>query len=161
MMKFFPANIYQHELKLLFDKYKKQILLLLPNARVEHIGSSAIPNAYSKGDLDILICISKTEFEKTIESLKNLNFREKKNTLRTEDLCMLEAMNSEKDVAFQIITKDSFYLNFLTFRDILSSSPYLVDQYNQLKIACLGFEEDDYRKVKATFIEKILSENFT
>lgn len=160
-MKFFPAHVYQHELKLLFDEYKKQILLLVPNAKVEHIGSSAIPNAYSKGDLDILICIGKTEFEKAIQLLKNLNFREKMNTLRTEDLCMLEASNSEKDVAFQVITEDSLYLNFLTFRDILISSPSLVDQYNQLKIACIGFEEDDYRKVKATFIEKILSKNIT
>lgn len=160
-MKFFPASAYQDELKILFNEYEKKIIRLLQNARVEHIGSSAIPNAYSKGDLDILVCIPEKEFKKSINLLKKLNFREKSNTLRTNDLCMLEAINSEKDIAFQVITEDSLYLNFLTFRDILISSPHLVDQYNQLKIDCIGFEEDDYRKVKASFIEEILYKNIS
>ena len=158
-MKFFPANIYQQELKILFAEYKKQILSLLPDARVEHIGSSAIPRAYSKGDLDILVGVEEVDFERAIELLKKLNFKEKINTLRTNDLCMLEVNDSEKDIAFQIVTKDSLYLNFLTFRDILRASPSLVDQYNHLKISCIGFEEDEYRKVKTSFIEKTLREN--
>ncbi|CAM3485341.1 hypothetical protein PAMA111031_04255 [Paraphotobacterium marinum] len=39
----------------LFEKYKNKIQSILPKAKIEHIGSSSIPNAISKGDLDILI----------------------------------------------------------------------------------------------------------
>lgn len=55
-----------------FSLYRKQISALLPSAQIEHIGSSAIPNAFSKGDLDIYIEVLPDQFEFAIEQLKRL-----------------------------------------------------------------------------------------
>ena len=55
-----------------FNLYRKQISALLPSAQIEHIGSSAIPNAFSKGDLDIYIEVLPDQFEFAIEQLKRL-----------------------------------------------------------------------------------------
>ncbi|MFX6048520.1 GrpB family protein, partial [Acinetobacter baumannii] len=93
--------------------------------KIEHIGSSAVPNAISKGDLDIYIEVKSEQFEFAIEQLKTLNFIEKQNTLRTDELCMLESLNND-DVAFQVVVTDSVFTFFLTFRNKLMSSPLLV-----------------------------------
>ncbi|WP_269915439.1 GrpB family protein [Acinetobacter sp. HY1485] len=155
-MELIAPDVYQPRLKLLFKNYKKHILNLLPYATVEHIGSSAISNAYSKGDLDILISVSSQNFEVSIEKLKTLNFIEQQNTLRTHQLYMLVSEKKNEDVAFQVVTDDSPYLCFLTFRNILNTHQHLVRDYNQLKIACIHLPEDKYREIKSRFIEDVL-----
>ncbi len=48
--------------------------------------------------LDIYIEVLPDQFEFAIEQLKTLNFIEKQNTLRTNELCMLDSLNND-DVA--------------------------------------------------------------
>ena len=139
-----------------FNLYRKQISALLPSVQIEHIGSSAIPNAFSKGDLDIYIEVLPDQFEFAIEQLKTLNFIEKQNTLRTNELCMLESLNND-DVAFQVVVTGSIFTFFLTFRDKLIASPTLVNEYNQLKLESTHLDHDQYRAVKSNFIERVLS----
>ncbi|QSB54306.1 GrpB family protein [Acinetobacter calcoaceticus] len=154
-MIFLEPEQYQKKCAQLFNSYQKDISTLLPFARIEHIGSSSIPNAISKGDLDIYIEVKPEQFEVAIEGLKTLNFIEKQNTLRTHELCMLESLNND-DVAFQIVATGSKFTFFLTFRNKLTASPALVDEYNQLKLQCSHLDHDQYRTIKSDFITRIL-----
>jgi len=154
-MKFLKSTEYQTSCINRFDFYKIEVQKLLPKARIEHIGASAIPNAVSKGDLDIFIGV--TDLENAVVSLKMLDFSEKQDTLRTDELCMLESFN--EDVAFQVVTNDSKFESFLYFRDKLREDPKLVEEYNHLKRSCEGFNQDKYRKIKSEFIERILKLN--
>lgn len=63
----FEPEQYQQRCTQLFSLYRKQISALLPSAQIEHLGSSAIPNAFSKGDLDIYIEVLPDQFEFAIE----------------------------------------------------------------------------------------------
>ncbi len=54
-MKFHEASEYQESNNRLFEVYRAKIISLLPTARIEHIGSSSVPGAISKGDLDIFV----------------------------------------------------------------------------------------------------------
>ncbi|EXB68497.1 GrpB family protein [Acinetobacter nosocomialis] len=155
-MIFLEPEQYQQNCIDLFNSYKKNISSLLPFAKIEHIGSSAIPNAISKGDLDIYIEVMSDQFEFAIEQLKTLNFIEKQNTLRTHELCMLESMNDD-EVAFQIVVADSVFTFFLTFRNKLIDSPRLVHEYNQLKLQCSHLDPDQYRAIKSDFINRVLN----
>lgn len=155
-MVFLEPEQYQQRCTQLFNSYQKEISTLLPFAKIEHIGSSAIPNAISKGDLDIYIEVIPEQFEFAIEQLKTLNFIEKQNTLRTHELCMLESLNND-DVAFQIVVTDSVFTFFLTFKNKLISSPTLVNEYNQLKLQCSHLDPDQYRTIKSDFINRILN----
>lgn len=154
-MVFLEPEQYQQRCVQLFNSYKKDISTLLPFAKIEHIGSSAIPNAISKGDLDIYVEVKPDQFEFAIAQLKALNFMEKQNTLRTDELCILESHNND-DVAFQIVVTDSVFTFFLTFRNKLMDSPALVNEYNQLKLECSYLDHDQYRTIKADFINRIL-----
>ncbi|MFT4020958.1 MAG: GrpB family protein [Acinetobacter sp.] len=156
-MKFLTAPDYQPLCRQLFIFYQTKILQLLPDAKVEHIGSSAIPHAISKGDLDIYIEVESSQFEKAISLLTTLSFKEKQNTLRTPDLCMLESCNGD-NVAFQLVRTGSKFQNFLTFRDQLCLSSSLLAQYNSLKQNCIGMHPSEYRQIKASFIEQVLNQ---
>ena len=155
-MIFLESEQYQQKCIQLFNSYKKDISTLLPFAKVEHIGSSAIPHAISKGDLDIYIEVMPDQFEFAINQLKTLNFIEKQNTLRTHELCMLESLNND-DVAFQVVVADSVFTFFLTFRNKLIDSPLLVHEYNQLKLQCSHLDPDQYRAIKSDFINRVLN----
>lgn len=156
-MIFLEPEQYQQRCTQLFNLYQKDVSTLLPFAKIEHIGSSAIPNAISKGDLDIYIEVMPDQFEFAIGQLKTLNFIEKQNTLRTHELCMLESLNND-EVAFQIVVTDSIFTFFLTFRNKLTESPMLVNEYNQLKLMCSHLDQDQYRTIKSDFINRVLNQ---
>ncbi|RZG77815.1 GrpB family protein [Acinetobacter sp. WCHAc060025] len=154
-MKFYASEEYQPHCQKLFEHYQRKIKLVIPNALIEHIGASSIPHAISKGDLDIYIAVEQFVFENAIQKLITLNFQEKKETLRTHQLCMLESLNND-EVALQLIVKGSEFESFIIFRDTLRQSSELVQQYNALKSRCSHLNMDDYRSEKNMFIAKVL-----
>ncbi|NNN40816.1 DUF3265 domain-containing protein [Vibrio sp. 7-5(1-a)] len=156
-MQFYKADEYQASCENLYRKYELQIAALLPSATIEHIGASSIPNAVSKGDLDILVGVNGNELEKAVKLLSTLGFNEKSNTLRTPELCMLENSSGE-DVAFQVVANGSEFEFFVRFRDKLRESPELVQQYNELKMSCTGWTQEEYRRKKSAFIEHVLGQ---
>ncbi|KOO12606.1 hypothetical protein AKJ18_23065, partial [Vibrio xuii] len=129
-MQFYKADEYQASCENLYRKYKLEITALLSDASIEHIGASSIPNAVSKGDLDILVGVNGKELENAVKLLSTLGFNEKSDTLRTPELCMLENSSGE-DVAFQVVANGSEFEFFVGFRDKLRKSPELVQQYNE------------------------------
>lgn len=156
MMKFLPPEAYQSDCEAMYQAYRAKIKTLLPDARVEHVGASSIPQAVSKGDLDIFVGVDKQQLERSVSALKQLGFEEKRDTLRTHQLCMLESTN-EQDVALQVVELGSEFECFLTFRDKLRENSSLVAEYNSLKRECEGLEANAYREKKSAFIEGVLS----
>jgi len=155
-MKFLSPDQYQKNCNARFDYYLFQVRRLLPTASVEHVGSSSVPGVISKGDLDILVGVEAHELEASVRVLLTLGFQEKKNTLRTSELCMLES--TSEDVAFQVVAIGSEFECFLGFRDRLRAFPDLVIQYNELKKSCEGLSHDEYREKKSSFIEHVLAQ---
>jgi len=155
-MQFYEASEYQPACSIKFQHYRNKILSLIPNAKVDHIGSSAISGAISKGDLDILVAVEKLKLEGAVIKLQSLGFRVKQDTLRTNELCMLES--ELEDVAFQVIALGSQFEMFLIFRNELLADNEKVKQYNELKRSCIGMSQDAYRAYKSKFIENVLGQ---
>ena len=156
-MKFYSSEQYQASCEELFLRFECEIQNLLPNARIEHVGASSIPNAVSKGDLDIFVGVDALNFESTTHLLMKLGFKEKADTLRTLELCMLESTSTD-DVALQIVVNGSKFENFLIFRDKLRGDTSLVLQYNELKMSCEGIPQNEYRLKKSDFVEHVLAQ---
>lgn len=153
-MKFYKESEYREACEELFQRYKASILNVIPRARVEHVGASAVPGAISKGDLDIFVGVNTERFIESIALLKPLGFSEKSETLRTTELCMLESVT--ENVALQVVVNGSRFEFFIDFREKLKASAVLLDQYNQLKLMCIGLSEERYRELKSEFIEQVL-----
>src|SRR5690606_23088987 len=102
---------YQPKAKEIFRSLKQKINSALPTAQIEHIGSSAIDGAISKGDLDIFVGVSSDEFNQCLEALRNLGFKIKEGTLRTTELCMFECLDCDIDVGIQLVDLSSAHTN--------------------------------------------------
>ena len=156
-MKVYEYETYIVNLMSIYKELEKNITDLLPLARIEHVGASSVEGCISKGDLDILVAVDKNQFEDSLNQIKSLGFYEKKETLRTNELCMLVTnMYEGEDVAIQLIVNDSNFENFIRFRDILRSDEKVLSQYNELKISSISLDQEEYRNRKNKFISSIL-----
>ena len=155
-MKFLTPNQYQLEVSRLYEEVREKVHQLLPNARLEHIGASAVPGAISKGDLDVFVGVDRKEVEIAIARLEHNGYRVKADTFRSESLCMLEIDAYEYPVALQVVANGSEFEMFLTFRDALRNSKVLLQEYNQMKHLSKGMSENAYRAKKSAFIENVL-----
>ena len=143
----------------LFELLSKELRSILPNARIEHIGSSAIPGSISKGDLDICVGVEHSFFNQALLLIKNIDFNEKKGTFRSEELCMLVTDKFNYDVAVQLVSNGSEFEDFLVFRNKLRTDENLVKEYNQTKLLAQSLSDSEYREEKNKFIEKVLKAN--
>lgn len=156
LLRFLDPHQYQAEVSRLFSTVSKEVRRLLPKARVEHIGASAIPGAISKGDLDVFVGVGHAELDSAVRRLGAKGYCVKRDTLRTESLCMLENNSYEYPVALQVAANGSQFEMFLSFRDALRQNKSLLKEYNQMKHLCEGKSENCYRIRKSEFIEYVL-----
>ena len=155
-MELLTASAYQGRAQEIADAEAMAIGNLMPGVRIEHIGSSAIPGALSKGDIDLCLLVPAAQFEQALARLEQLGYREKLDTLRTDELCMLVSPRRDIDLAVQLVVLGSVFEFFLRFRDALRGSTALVEQYNQIKREAAHLTEDDYRAAKSRFIDEVL-----
>ena len=155
-MRFFEPRHYQPAINRLFRKVAREVGRQLPFARIEHIGASSTSGAVSKGDLDVFVGVARCRFRQSIPLLEEIGYSVKPDTLRTESLCMLETRKYARDVALQLVENGSRFETFLQFRDLLQADATLLSEYNAMKRACEGMDEDSYRRTKADFIEGLL-----
>ena len=154
----YEPKCYQAATQALFMEVAQQVLAEFPDVQVEHIGSTAIPGALSKGDLDIAVLVPPGQVDHFLPGLLKLGFKIQSSTLRTPQLCMLKSLRQDVDLALQVIERGSRFEFFLTFRDRLRANPDLVIQYNQVKQASKHLDDAAYRAAKSRFIEQMLSE---
>ena len=155
-MKFLESDAYQPLARELFDQLSFKIRQALPAARIEHIGSSAIEGAVSKGDLDIFVGVEPEEFREAIVSIESLGFQIKTESFKNGSLCPFESDDYPLPVGLQLVVNRSEFEIFLVFRDRLNAGADLRSSYNKLKRQACDLNEDEYRRVKSNFIEKVL-----
>ncbi|MBI3285815.1 MAG: GrpB family protein [Burkholderiales bacterium] len=148
---------YQPAAALLYAEVATAVQAALPLARLEHVGASAIPGAVSKGDLDICVLVAAEQHAAAVAVLQGLGYAIKPDTLRTPELCMLQADSKELDVALQVVAVGSKFEFFMHFRDALRADPELVVAYNRVKLEALALGPVRYRQEKAKFIQQALN----
>lgn len=154
-MEFFKPEQVGGSANLLYQKWKAIIESKLPSSRVEHIGSTAISGAITKGDVDLYVEVPLESHEDAVRALENLGFKVKQDTHRDAELCMLESTDS-KGLALQVVARGSVYEFFVRFRDALNADEGLVERYNAVKESCTGCSMEEYRYKKAIFISDVL-----
>ena len=156
-MKLLKYEEYSTKTDSIFNQLKLELLKILPTDRVEHVGSSSIPGSLSKGDLDVFVGVNKDQHVESIELIKSIGFIEKKDTFRSDELCMLITDQFNYDVAIQVVINGSEFEDFIKFRNILRKNHNLVESYNEIKLNAKNLSEDEYRAKKSKFINNVLS----
>jgi GrpB-like predicted nucleotidyltransferase (UPF0157 family) len=128
----------------------------LPFAEIEHIGSTAIRGALTKGDLDVLVRVSETDFRVAEEVLSGL-FAPNEGTARTDFFASFKDESARPLLGIQLVVRGTEWDVFSRFRDLLNGDPRLVEEYNRLKAGFQNRSMNDYRSSKEAFIGRVLT----
>jgi GrpB-like predicted nucleotidyltransferase (UPF0157 family) len=134
------------------------VLELVPDAEVVHVGSTSIPGALTKGDLDLLVRVGADRFDGAATAL-GARYRIHQPENWTPTLASFAADGVEAPpVGVQLVVAGSADdALFEPFRDALIRDPALLAEYNALKRRLDGEDYDRYTDVKGAFVERVLA----
>lgn len=139
-----------------FEQHKARLLGLLPYADIQHIGSTAIPGALTKGDLDLQVRVLQTEFPAAEARLAEI-YQRNTGSIRTPSFASFKDDHAEPPLGIQLTVTGDELDDFCAFRDFIVTHPAYLEEFNQLKRSAEGLAMDDYRERKGRFVEKILA----
>jgi GrpB-like predicted nucleotidyltransferase (UPF0157 family) len=131
-------------------------------ARMNHIGSTAVPGLIAKPTIDILIEIREdTAIEKLIANMESIGYifsRLPKNP--APHIMFKKGYTPEgyKGQAFHIHVRYSGNWDELYFRDYLINHPEIADEYGKLKLELqkkYEHDRDGYTNAKTDFIKRV------
>ena len=155
MVYFREQEKFRQRAQELFLKEQKRILRVIPSADIQHIGSTAIPGALTKGDLDIQVRVKQKDFEKAQNALSTM-YKSNKGNPPTKTYASFKDNNAKIPLGVQLTIIGSKEDNFMVLRDILVGNKNHLKTYNALKEQYQGKPMRKYRKAKGKFIEKVL-----
>ena len=138
-----------------FDRHRWRIRLALPQARTEHIGSTAIDSICAKDVVDILVGeVDVTAAAQALLSAGYVIEGERPNHIW---LCWPDPQQREA-VVHVVIAEGDIWHQRLLFRDFLKRSPAEARAYEALKQRLAAQTDDwgEYTAQKAAFVARIL-----
>jgi GrpB-like predicted nucleotidyltransferase (UPF0157 family) len=138
----------------------------LPDGRVEHIGSTAVPNCAGKGNIDLLLCYPPGRLAAAREALDRLGFqRQTGKDPFPEDRPLRLGTFTHDGTTFRlhvhvIAENDPEATELRNFRDRLRANPALVAEYVASKRAALNAGPTDnlaYNRAKEPFIRNTIA----
>ena len=170
--KMFPVKLssYSTQWKVIYEKERKLIIKVLHDKilRMEHFGSTSIPEMTAKDTIDMLIEIAdKDNFSnEIIEKLQAINYDYiLQNEGNSQHMVFVKGYDptGEKDQTFHIhmAPKDHNIWDRIFFRDYLTKNKDIARQYENLKIVLSEKHKYDrvgYRIAKTEFVQKITEE---
>lgn len=150
----------------LFEKEKERILLHVKSIlKIEHIGSTSIPDLGGKGIIDIAIAAKKQDMENASKALQELGY-EFRPSFSTADrfyfvIDLPDLEEGKRRYHVHLTYPDSLdWKGFIEFRDYLRTHPEAAQEYAEIKkqaAAEAGQVGTHYRKLKEPIFEKIRS----
>jgi GrpB-like predicted nucleotidyltransferase (UPF0157 family) len=115
-----------------FETHRARISALLPDAEIEHVGSTSIPGALTKGDLDLLVRVDTTGFDTAVLVLR---------------------------ARYAVHQRENWTPTYASFVDPDASDPpvgVLLAAYHRLKLDLDGEDYEGYTDAKGAFVEEVL-----
>ncbi|MCX6754957.1 MAG: GrpB family protein [Candidatus Nomurabacteria bacterium] len=132
-------------------------VFLNKNVDIQHIGSSAIPHALTKKDLDIQIRVPEKYFEIAVKILAEL-YKEHHSELWSEQFAIMTHFENGIHIDFVITVINSKYDNFYKVRDYFIANPVELEKYNTLKLKFQGKDYLEYTRAKRIFFTEMFGE---
>ena len=141
-----------------FETHRARIVELLPDAEIEHVGSTSIPGALTKGDVDLLVRVEDNAFAAASATLQELYAVHQPENWTPTYASFRDSKATDPPVGVQLaVTGSTDDALFGPFREALIRDPVLLAEYNELKLRHDGANYERYTKVKGEFVERVLA----
>lgn len=147
---------YQERAVAAFEDAQLLLSAILPDARIEHVGASAIPGAYSRGGVDLCVVVPRDGLREALGVLGEAGFALRPGAPRSEQQCTLDAPEGDIPLAVHLVEAGSRFTAFIRFRDALRADAALLASCNAIKIDAAARGEAAYRVAKAAFIRGVV-----
>ncbi len=153
-MQFRPEEENREAVAAAFEEHREAISPLLPGARIEHIGATAVPGALTKGDLDLMVSVAPGDFEAAVVALRRRYAVNQPGNWSPRFASFEQLPSGAVPVGVQLVVLGSRDEKLFTeWRDRLRGDPELRQRFNAFKRGQTGAEPDEYIAAKARFIE--------
>jgi GrpB-like predicted nucleotidyltransferase (UPF0157 family) len=139
----------------LYEQVEWMLRTRLPNADVHHVGSTAVRGSITKGDLDVVVRVTRDAFHAAEDLLESV-FERNTESSRSEDFAAFLDKTTNPELGVQLVVVGGAADTFLAWRRKLQTDEELREKYNELKRAYEGSRMDEYREAKAEFIARHL-----
>ncbi len=162
MIRLMIIKPFSQEFDSIFKNQRAQIKKALFQARIHHIGSTAVKGLGGKGIIDILVAISDWQDKQmAVTKLKRLGFSHVHKEVNYRIFLSKIADTKYKDVHIHLTYVNSpEYANLLTFRDYLRSHTRKAGLYQKLKqdwFKQAGGNRREYNRLKSDYVRLILA----
>jgi GrpB-like predicted nucleotidyltransferase (UPF0157 family) len=130
---------------------------VLPDVETHHVGATAIPGAVTKGDVDLVVRVTSTQFPVVVRSLGTLFDKKQAENWTDEFASFGDDDSFELPLGIQVVVRGSKVDFFLDLRDYLLAHDDAREEYDRIKIEHARRAADDYREAKSAFLERILA----
>jgi len=141
-----------------FEAHRARILGVLSEAEVEHVGSTSVPGALTKGDVDVLVRVDARRFDHAVSRLRRLYGVHQPHNWTPTLASFADRGGGDPPVGVQLVvagsTEDRM---FGPFRDALVRDPALLADYNELKRRHGCDDHERYTSVKGEFVRQVLA----
>jgi GrpB-like predicted nucleotidyltransferase (UPF0157 family) len=164
-----PVRIedYDPQWPVLYEEEKCRIFEVIGDmiVRIEHIGSTAVPNLGAKPIIDIVVAVNRlSDAEKCIKPLQRIGYEyqpEHETSMPERRFFRKGNPPKEQHYHLHMVERTSdFWKRHLLFRDYLRTHPKATQEYYELKKK-LAIEYDTdreaYTEAKTSFIESVVA----
>jgi len=134
-----------------------QLERLLPSAELHHIGATAVPNAVTKGDVDVLVRVRGSDFGAAVAALRDHFAVKQPGNWTSEFASFGDDIRYALPLGVQLVVTGSRDDFLLFLRDYLIANKEALLQYNQLKLAHAPDGAEAYWHAKNAFFAEILA----
>jgi GrpB-like predicted nucleotidyltransferase (UPF0157 family) len=167
-MKKYVFKPYSNAFPILFDQEKQRLTSHLKGAlKIEHVGSTAIPQLGGKGIIDIAIAVDKKEMDSISKQLQELGYEFRPSFSTPDRLYFIIYLpDPEEDKRRYHIhltyPESQDWKDLIFLRDYLRSHPEEAKKYGELKEKAANASNEvgeKYRMLKDPLIREILEKN--
>ena len=146
---FQPVSLVRAKVDALFARVEGHLRSLLPAAHIEHVGSTALPDGLTKGDLDVQVRLDGEDYDAACRLLSAL-FQDNPGGF-TEEGRSFKDDSTDPPLGIHVTIIDGPSDIQFRQRDLLRARADLRAEYDALKTKFDGGDMDEYRRAKEAF----------
>jgi GrpB-like predicted nucleotidyltransferase (UPF0157 family) len=138
------------------EQFRRAYSGLLPGVEIHHIGATAMPFGYTKGDVDLNLRVAAPDFSDVVEVLRR-TCRVAQPENWTDTFASFACDGYELPLGIQLTQVHSESDFLLALRDRLRSDTALLRRYDDCKLSAAPGGADAYWRAKDAFLGAVIS----